>query len=195
MPRPLVLVLRPRPRKTPERSRTRTTDEDEHEAEPALSDRLSGQRRERLFAKEANWIWCSIASPSPRPSDRSPDVSGAGRGGTSARGWNKPRPYGSTRRRLRFPLSQRESICLSCACRRFVAQVSNLLYRGFPIRLPWHPPASPSCRVACRMEFGDTADWKSALRQTHTRERAGVRENATQIRWRLEGLRVVRRQK
>jgi len=46
---------------------------------------------------------------------------------------------------------------------RLVAQVSNLLYRGFPIRWPWKTPVSPSERAVCRMEFGDTADWKSAL--------------------------------
>jgi hypothetical protein len=38
-----------------------------------------------------------------------------------------------------------------------VAQVSYLLYRGFPIR------RALVRRVACRLEAGDTADWKSAL--------------------------------
>jgi hypothetical protein len=38
-----------------------------------------------------------------------------------------------------------------------VAQVSNLLYRGFPIRWRFDP------RTVCRLEVGDTADWKSAL--------------------------------
>ena len=40
-----------------------------------------------------------------------------------------------------------------------VAQVSNLLYRGFPIRIGSH------ARTGCRLEVGDTAGWKPALRQ------------------------------
>jgi hypothetical protein len=39
-----------------------------------------------------------------------------------------------------------------------VARVSNLPYRGFPIRRRWE------VRKICRLEVGDTADWKSALR-------------------------------
>src|SRR5437773_429894 len=39
-----------------------------------------------------------------------------------------------------------------------VAQVSNLLYRGFLIRNPLGPP------TACRLEVGDTVGWKPALR-------------------------------
>ncbi len=39
-----------------------------------------------------------------------------------------------------------------------VAQVSNLLYRGFPIRSPG------AGRTVCRLEVGDTAGWKPALR-------------------------------
>jgi len=38
-----------------------------------------------------------------------------------------------------------------------VAQVSNLLYRGFPIRKPHH------VRTVCRLEVGGTAGWKPAL--------------------------------
>jgi len=40
-----------------------------------------------------------------------------------------------------------------------VAQVSNLLYRGFPIRNRHH------ARTVSRLEVGDTAGWKPALRQ------------------------------
>jgi hypothetical protein len=50
-----------------------------------------------------------------------------------------------------------------------VAQVSNLLYRGFPIRVPWEVSAFPTDRAGCRMEFGDTADWKSALQPCRLR--------------------------
>src|SRR2546427_10522564 len=39
-----------------------------------------------------------------------------------------------------------------------VAQICNLLYRGFPIR------NRPDGRTSCRIQFGDTADCKSALR-------------------------------
>jgi len=55
----------------------------------------------------------------------------------------------------------------------FVAQVSNLLPRGFPIRWPWKTPASPSRRAACRMEGGNRADWKSAR---HGPGREAIRE-------------------
>ena len=54
-----------------------------------------------------------------------------------------------------------------------VAQVSNLLYRGFPIRWAWEPESGvkfqvpPALRAVCRLEAGDTADWKSALREEH----------------------------
>ena len=40
-----------------------------------------------------------------------------------------------------------------------VAQVSNLLYRGFPIRNDHH------ARTVSRLEVGDTAGWKPAPRQ------------------------------
>jgi hypothetical protein len=40
-----------------------------------------------------------------------------------------------------------------------VAQVSNLLYRGFPIRRRYN------VSTASRLEVGDTAGWKPALRQ------------------------------
>ncbi len=51
----------------------------------------------------------------------------------------------------------------SCPARTLVAQDSILPYRGFSIRRPWIAPVFPSVRPICRMEFGDTADWKSAL--------------------------------
>lgn len=47
------------------------------------------------------------------------------------------------------------SVTNSC---RLVAQISNLLYPGFPIR------KFSEFRAACRLEVGATADWKSALR-------------------------------
>ena len=46
-----------------------------------------------------------------------------------------------------------EQICLAPS----VAQTSSLLYRGFPIRRRLDP------RTICRLEVGDTADWKSSL--------------------------------
>ena len=39
-----------------------------------------------------------------------------------------------------------------------VAQICNLLYRGFPIRTALKAPVFAPCSVACRMQFGDTAD-------------------------------------
>jgi hypothetical protein len=39
-----------------------------------------------------------------------------------------------------------------------VAQASSLLYRGFPIR------RCDQATTACRLEVGDTAGWKPALR-------------------------------
>src|SRR3989442_14551620 len=50
---------------------------------------------------------------------------------------------------------------------RKVAQIFNLRYRGFAIRLA--AGFSKRCRdlrTVCRMQFGDTADCKSALRGT-----------------------------
>ncbi len=44
---------------------------------------------------------------------------------------------------------------------RAVAQISNLLYRGFPTR--WMFAGSTRVRMACRLEIGDTAGWKPAL--------------------------------
>ncbi len=44
-----------------------------------------------------------------------------------------------------------------------VAQVSNLLYRGFPIRRPFCLSAPNRLRKAGRLEVGDTAGWKPAL--------------------------------
>ena len=47
---------------------------------------------------------------------------------------------------------------------RGVAQISNLPYRRIPFcRAPPKPTAS-ICRTASRLEIGDIADWKSALR-------------------------------
>src|SRR5687767_14583027 len=48
-----------------------------------------------------------------------------------------------------------------------VAQISNPLYRGFAIRLAaGFSKRRRDFRAVCRMEFGDTADCKSALRGT-----------------------------
>src|SRR5882724_2782982 len=44
-----------------------------------------------------------------------------------------------------------------------VAQVSNLLYRGFPIRSPWAELVAWNPITLCRLEVGDTAGWKPAL--------------------------------
>jgi hypothetical protein len=41
-----------------------------------------------------------------------------------------------------------------------VAQVSNLLYRGFPIRMRY------DVSTASRLEVSDTPGWKPALRQS-----------------------------
>jgi multidrug efflux pump subunit AcrA (membrane-fusion protein) len=53
---------------------------------------------------------------------------------------------------------------LLSAMQRSVAQVSNLLYRGFPIRKRSELPKPPDLRTFCRLEVGDTAGWKPALR-------------------------------
>jgi len=50
----------------------------------------------------------------------------------------------------------------------FVAQVSNLPYRGFPIRKPWKFPASPDCRAP--------AEWNSAIQQIGNLRYALARE-------------------
>ena len=50
---------------------------------------------------------------------------------------------------------------------RKVAQIFNLLYRGFAIRRPSKTRKSSCVRSVCRMKFGDTADCKSALRLAH----------------------------
>ncbi len=50
---------------------------------------------------------------------------------------------------------------------RKVAQIFNLLYRGFAIRLAaGFSKLRRDLRAVCRMQFGDTADCKSALRGT-----------------------------
>ena len=62
-------------------------------------------------------------------------------------------------------LAANVSVCLAWDCRRSVAQISNLLYRSassLPTPKESHrPPEPPHTR---RLEIGDTADWKSALR-------------------------------
>ena len=45
-----------------------------------------------------------------------------------------------------------------------VAQNCILPYRGFAIRWPWPTPKRSRLAAPCRMQFGDTADYKSALR-------------------------------
>src|SRR5437867_12767428 len=47
---------------------------------------------------------------------------------------------------------------------RPVAQVSNLLYRRFPIGRTFREPARSNTCSARGLEIRDTADWKSALR-------------------------------
>ena len=43
-----------------------------------------------------------------------------------------------------------------------VAQIFNLLYRGFAIRMAaGFSKLRRDLRAVCRMQFGDTADWKS----------------------------------
>jgi hypothetical protein len=71
------------------------------------------------------------------------------RGLTRERGQPCPRDYGF--------LGVRPDISQFGEAATKVAQVSNLLYRGFPIRWRLDP------RTVCRLEVGDTADWKSAL--------------------------------
>jgi len=53
-----------------------------------------------------------------------------------------------------------------------VAQVSNLPYRGFLIRSPL------AGRTACRLEVGDTADWKSALQAQRCPPSRNLRKNS-----------------
>src|SRR6266545_3362222 len=65
-------------------------------------------------------------------------------------GWRKRR---RRRRRHICATRRRTYLCAdcmdtaqSCPAKTLVAQVSNLLYRGFPIRRPWKTPASPNDR-------------------------------------------------
>ena len=44
-----------------------------------------------------------------------------------------------------------------------VAQIFNLLYRGFAIRKPSAMATVALLSSACRMQFGDTAECNSAL--------------------------------
>ena len=63
-----------------------------------------------------------------------------------------------------FPQSPRKSAILAA---RKVAQIFNLLYRGFAIRLAaGFSKRRRDFRAVCRMPFGDTADFKSAPRGT-----------------------------
>src|SRR4051812_38776160 len=50
---------------------------------------------------------------------------------------------------------------LAAAMHLNVAQIFNLLYRGFLIRRAQTVPMLPDIITACRMQFGDTADCKS----------------------------------
>src|SRR5207247_1616521 len=57
----------------------------------------------------------------------------------------------------------------SCPAQTLVAQVSNLPYRGFPIRRRRETPVSHGSPAVSRLEVGDTtADWKSALQPGET---------------------------
>src|SRR4051812_30683777 len=49
-----------------------------------------------------------------------------------------------------------------------VAQICNLLYRRFLICCAFDDSAATGVRTLCRMQFGDTADCKSALRTDRT---------------------------
>src|SRR5438552_13865957 len=56
----------------------------------------------------------------------------------------------------------------SCPAQTLVAQVSNRLYRGFPIRRRRETLVSHRSPAVSRLEVGDTADWKSALQPGET---------------------------
>ena len=49
--------------------------------------------------------------------------------------------------------------------RSVVAQICNLLYRGFETRRPSETRGRRECSTRCRLQIGDTADYKSALRR------------------------------
>jgi hypothetical protein len=51
----------------------------------------------------------------------------------------------------------------TASTKAFVAQVFNLLYRGFSIRWRSDLSSPQGLPAASRPEVGDTADWKSAL--------------------------------
>ena len=55
-----------------------------------------------------------------------------------------------------------------------VAQVSNLLYRRLPVCLVLVGRNVPEILHICRLEIGDTADWKSALLLMRVRVRVGM---------------------
>src|SRR6266705_259116 len=64
-------------------------------------------------------------------------------------------------------LLKRSPASLAILAARKAAQIFNLLYRGFAIRLTaGFSKRHRDFRVVCRMQFGDTADCKSALRGT-----------------------------
>jgi hypothetical protein len=48
---------------------------------------------------------------------------------------------------------------------KFVAQTASLLYRGFPICNCGQQTDAPAVASSRRLEAGDTAGWKPALRQ------------------------------
>ena len=57
-----------------------------------------------------------------------------------------------------------------------VAQIFNLRYRGFEIRTVWLIRVLLAVMAACRMQFGDTADCKSALQYGAARQRRPTQE-------------------
>jgi hypothetical protein len=65
--------------------------------------------------------------------------------------------------------------------RTVVAQTCSLLYRGFPIRWRGALGAASDLSAACRLEVGDTAGWKPALRCA-----------ASRAKWASMGARVLR---
>src|SRR5437667_12621718 len=81
----------------------------------------------------------------------------------------------------------------SCPAQTLVAQVSNLLYRGFPIRRRRETPVSHRSPAVSRLEVGDTADWKSALQPGETdplpqATLSSCRCRALYIHYRLDGI-------
>src|SRR6266496_1080801 len=72
----------------------------------------------------------------------------------------------ATRKSSPRPIRAKAAFIAILAARK-VAQIFNLLYRGFAIRLAaGFSKRRRDFRAVCRMQFGDTADCKSALRGT-----------------------------